>query len=63
MALKTILSFNPMSHFVGAMRHAVYLLEPPTLVNWTAMVVAAGTAVGLGWWVFATKAPRFIEEI
>lgn len=58
-----LLNLNPMTHFVGAMRHAVYLLEPPTLDNWVAMVVACAVTTTVGWAVFSSKAPRFIEEI
>ena len=61
--IATLLKFNPLTHFVGAMRHAVYLLQMPTLLNWAAMLVASVGATLLGWWIFATKAPRFIEEI
>jgi len=59
----SLLKLNPMTHFVGAMRHAVYLLQPPTLLNWAMMVGATLFTVGGGWWVFSRNAPRFIEEI
>lgn len=58
-----VLLFNPMTHFVGAMRNATYLLQPPTLSNWLAMGLSAVVMVGLGWTVFSRKAPRMIEEI
>lgn len=60
---QNLLKLNPMTHFVDAMRDAAYLLQPPTLVNWVAMVVSTVVMLTIGWWVFATKAPRFIEEI
>jgi ABC-type polysaccharide/polyol phosphate export permease len=62
-AAATMLKFNPMTHFVGAMRHSVYLLQSPTLLNWAVMVGASGGMVVVGWCVFASTAPRFIEEI
>ncbi|HNI34390.1 MAG TPA: ABC transporter permease [Microthrixaceae bacterium] len=62
-AAATALKFNPMTHFVGAMRHAVYLLQAPTLLNWIVMVGATAFTVVVGWTVFAHKAPQFIEEI
>lgn len=60
---RTILQFNPMTHFVGATRHAVYLLQAPTMLNWIAMLGATALSVGIGWAVFSRNAPRFIEEI
>jgi len=62
-AAATLLKFNPMTHFVGAMRHSVYLLQSPTLLNWAVMVGATAFSLIVGWWIFATNAPRFIEEI
>lgn len=59
----TAIKLNPMTHFVGAMRHSVYLLEAPTLLNWAVMVGTTAAVVLIGWNVFAAKAPRFIEEI
>jgi ABC-2 type transport system permease protein len=58
-----LLKLNPMTHFVGSMRHSVYLLQTPTLLNWAMMVGATSLTVGGGWWVFSKNAPRFIEEI
>lgn len=58
-----LLKLNPMTHFVGAMRHSVYLLQAPTLINWVMMVVSTAITVGGGWWIFSRTAPRFIEEI
>ena len=62
-AAATMLKFNPMTHFVGATRHSVYLLQSPTLLNWAVMVGSAAFMLAVGWWVFAVKAPRYIEEI
>lgn len=58
-----LIRFNPMTHFVGAMRRALYLLEPPTLLQTSAIVGFTVLSVVVGWTVFAIKAPRFIEEI
>lgn len=62
-AAATALKFNPMTHFVGAIRHAVYSLQAPTLLNWAVMLGSTAVMVLVGWAVFAAKAPRFIEEI
>ncbi len=61
--MKTALSFNPMTHFVSAIRDVTYLLKMPTLVNWGVMVGATAAVVGFGWWLFSRQAPRYIEEI
>ncbi|MEI2653994.1 MAG: ABC transporter permease, partial [Microthrixaceae bacterium] len=37
-----LLKLNPMTHFVGAMRHSVYLLQAPTLLNWVSHVARHG---------------------
>ncbi len=58
-----ILKLNPMTHFVGAMRRSMYLLQAPTMLNWIAMTLSALVMTSVGWWIFATKAPKFIEEI
>jgi ABC-2 type transport system permease protein len=61
--IKTVLSFNPLTHFTTAMRDVTYLLENPTALNWAVMVLAPLVVVSIGWWVFSSKAPRYIEEI
>lgn len=61
--LNWILKLNPLTHFVGAMRRSIYELRTPTLVNWLVMVLFASFTTAVGWWFFAKKAPRFIEEI
>ncbi len=61
--MSTVLGFNPMTHFTAAMRDVTYLLTVPTALNWAMMVAAPTFAVLVGWWVFSTKAPRYIEEI
>jgi len=60
---QVVLKYNPLTHFVGAMRNAVYLLQPPTLVNWLVMIGSAAASMLIGWRFFARRAPRFIEEI
>lgn len=62
-AAATALKFNPMTHFVGAMRNSIYELQAPTLLNWGVMVGSSAIMLAVGWWVFARKAPRYIEEI
>lgn len=60
---RSILVLNPLTHFVEAIRSSVYLLHPPSLRNWVAMVASAVVSLLVGWTVFSRKAPRFIEEI
>jgi ABC-2 type transport system permease protein len=60
---QTLLNLNPMTHFVGAMRDATYLLRSPTMGNWLAMILSAGVSLSVGWWFFSRRAPRYIEEI
>ena len=62
-ALKRVINLNPMTHFVESIRRATYLQQPPSLYNWIGMVVPATLVLGLGWWLFSSKAPTFIEEI
>lgn len=59
----TILSLNPMTHFVDAMRKATYLLRSPTLGNWAGMTISSLVMITFGWWFFSRHAPRYIEEI
>jgi ABC-2 type transport system permease protein len=59
----SVLVYNPLTHFVEAMRAVAYLQRAPSAQNWLVMVVAAGVALVGGWTVFSRKAPRFIEEI
>jgi ABC-type polysaccharide/polyol phosphate export permease len=58
-----VLVYNPMTHFVEAMRSVAYEQRAPTLTNWLVMLGAATVSLLLGWTVFSRKAPRFIEEI
>ena len=58
-----VLKFNPMTHFVLAMRRVTYLLVPPTPTQWIIMVSAAVVSVLVGWTVFGRRAPMYIEEI
>ena len=60
---KQVLVYNPMTHFVQAMRAVAYLQRAPSLRNWVAMGLSAVISLTLGWTVFSRKAPRFIEEI
>jgi len=62
-AADLVLRLNPMTHFVDSMRKAVYLAQAPTLSNWIVMLVSTLVSVGVGWTIFARKAPQFIEEI
>lgn len=60
---RDVLVFNPMTHFVEAIRATMYFQDAPSIRNWVAMLVAAGGSLLVGWTVFSRKAPRFIEEI
>jgi len=60
---KKILDYNPMTHFVEAMRAAAYAQQAPSLRNWFAMVMSALVSVAFGWFIFNRKSPQFIEEI
>ncbi len=62
-SVHTLLSLNPMTHFVTAMRDATYLLTSPTWGNWLGMALSSGLALGFGWWFFGRRAPSYIEEI
>jgi ABC-type polysaccharide/polyol phosphate export permease len=61
--MRTLLSFNPMTHFVSSTQDVTYLLQLPTALNWAVMVGTPAVIVAYGWWVFSRKAPRYIEEI
>jgi ABC-2 type transport system permease protein len=58
-----VLVYNPMTHFVEAMRAVAYLQRAPSAQNWFVMVASATISLVLGWSVFSRKAPLFIEEI
>ncbi len=60
---RRVLDFNPMTHFVEAMRDVTYFQQAPSLRNWVAMVLAATISVVFGWWLFNRKSPQMIEEI
>jgi len=60
---KRVLQFNPMTHYVYAMRQSVYQLGNPTLVNWLVMVGSAAVSLVGGWLIFSRLAPRVIEEL
>jgi len=61
--VRRVLLFNPMTHYVDAMRKSAYLLRPPSFSNWLVMLVSSSVMLLVGWTVFSRKAPRFIEEI
>jgi ABC-type polysaccharide/polyol phosphate export permease len=58
-----ILDFNPMTHFVEAIRDVTYFQQAPSIRNWLVMVGSAVVSVGFGWWLFDRKSPQLIEEI
>jgi ABC-type polysaccharide/polyol phosphate export permease len=58
-----ILRFNPLSHYVNAIRQSVYALELPTATNWLVMVTTAAASLVAGWYVFSRWAPSVIEEL
>lgn len=61
--VRALLDLNPLTHFVGNMRKALYLLESPSLPNMLAMTgVSVAVAAG-GWFLFSRSAPGVIEEL
>jgi ABC-2 type transport system permease protein len=61
--VRTVVRLNPLTQFVGAMRDAVYDLEPPSLAKLaTLFAVSAATAV-IGWAIFRRVAVRVSEEL
>ncbi len=60
---RTILQFNPMTHFVYGMRQSIYELGTPTALNWAVMTGSAVVSLVGGWMVFTRLAPRVIEEL
>lgn len=56
-------NLNPVTSFVTAARESLYLLEVPSLSQWTAMSVWAVLALLVGWWAFNRKAAALIEEL
>jgi ABC-type polysaccharide/polyol phosphate export permease len=58
-----VLDYNPMTHFVEAMRAVTYFQQAPSLRNWLVMLFSALISVTVGWTIFNRKSPQLIEEI
>jgi ABC-type polysaccharide/polyol phosphate export permease len=59
----TLISLNPLTQFVGAMRDCVYLLEPPTAGRWLGIIAASLISFFGGWWIFARYCRDISEEL
>ena len=58
-----MIDLNPMTHFVGIFRDLVYGLELPSVRSSAYAAVWVVGALALGWWTYASQAPRIIEDL
>lgn len=58
-----LIDLNPMTHFVGIFRDLVYGLELPSARSSAYAAVWVVGALALGWWTYASQAPRIIEDL
>lgn len=61
--MRPVLTINPLSSFIGAMRAAVLEGQPPTAVQLGAMLLWLVAILGSGAWLFIRTGPRFAEEL
>ncbi|MGI9577086.1 MAG: ABC transporter permease [Microthrixaceae bacterium] len=61
--LGRLIDLNPMTHFVGVFRDLVYGLELPSVASTAYASFFMLGALALGWWTYASAAPRIIEEL
>ena len=57
------LDWNPMTHYVGAMRSLVYDLAVPSAATVGAIVACSVVSLCGGWAIFHRQAPGLIEEL
>jgi ABC-type polysaccharide/polyol phosphate export permease len=58
---KTLISMNPLTQFVGAMRDCVYLLQVPSAAR-LAGIVASSLLTFVGGWAIFSRSSRLISE-
>ncbi|MBS1836660.1 MAG: ABC transporter permease, partial [Actinobacteria bacterium] len=58
-----VISANPMTSYVYAMRQVVYSQALPSMRNCLMIGVSASLSLVVGWWLFSRYAPRVIEEL
>jgi ABC-type polysaccharide/polyol phosphate export permease len=60
---RTLITLNPLTQFVGALRDVAYLQQMPSAGRMGGIVLATGISAALGWWVFNRKARDISEEL
>jgi len=61
--VRALFNLNPLTHFVGDMRKALYLLESPSLLSMVLVTAVSFAFAGGGWFLFSRSAPGVIEEL
>ena len=61
--MRTLVSCNPLTQFVGAARDVTYLQQVPSAGRWGALVASAAISLVVGWKVFDRKARDLSEEL
>ncbi len=62
-AIRLFASYGPTGSFVTAVRHVMYDLKMPSLLDFAVLIGYAGTAFMFGTFVFGRLSPRFAEEM
>jgi ABC-type polysaccharide/polyol phosphate export permease len=60
---QALISLNPMTHYVGAMRDCVYLLEMPSIQKWLGITAVSFVTFFAGWAVFSRGSRQISEEL
>jgi ABC-2 type transport system permease protein len=60
---RAIYNLNPLTRLIEAYRDVLYDTRIPPLGTMAAIVISAGVALALGWWVFARLQRRVAEEV
>jgi ABC-type polysaccharide/polyol phosphate export permease len=61
--VRTLITLNPLTQFVGGMRDAVYLLQVPSLERIAAIVVSSLLTFLGGWAIFSRHSRQISEEL
>jgi ABC-type polysaccharide/polyol phosphate export permease len=61
--VRTIITLNPLTQFVGGMRDAVYLLQVPSLGRIVGIVVSSLVTFFAGWAIFSRHSRLISEEL